>query len=1109
MKNFLAFSILLLFYLWLFTFTAEAQVKVYTSSITIPTYELKPPYKHPTFYQPEVYQGAQLRVYPYPNNIFLTNNKVAKTYKGLFLENEYLKVCVLPELGGRIYFAIDKITGNDMFYRNKVIKPAIIGMTGAWISGGVEWNIPHHHRATSVMPVNYTLENNSDGSKTIWVGETEKRSDTRWIVGLRLSPGKAVLETTIRYLNATPIEQSFLAWANTAVTGNPDYQVIFPPDVERAVFHSKTQFTDYPIANQFYTGIDFRGNKDLSWWKNTTSPTSFFAWGSNMDFMAGYDHAKKAGVLLVGDHHIFPGKKFWNWGNNDVQRMWDQMLTDNDGPYLELMMGMYSDNQPDYSWNNPYGIKSGTMYYAPIRNMPSVKNANQYAAVNISTIDGSGVIQVHAYETFRNARLVLFNDDREVYAERVSLTPLSTYQKEIKSSRITPTTGIKIYAANGKELIAYQPKPLKNEPLPDTYHEPLPPSQIKSADELFLTGLRIEQFHNAVYDPLAYYQEALKRDSLHFNANTQLGIWYLKQLDDTTAEKYLRKAVNTLTKNHTRPKYADCCYYLGICLLRQEQLEEAKEWLQRAAWDSKWIAPSLLQAALIESRQQYVEKAISLLERSLQASPTIEAHNALAMLQRKKGSKTDAVSLIKRSLTIDPLNPLSRSEQWLQQAITNKQIAGYLGADEDNYLNIASFYNTAGLHTDALKVLKLAEASNSSALKGSPLLYYYTSYTLHTLKEEKAAEQYLQKAKLQSLDYCFPHGHTSLKVLRYATKANPLDAQAWYLLGNILADVQPGEALKAWEKAAAADSSLAVAYRNAAFVLAQHFDQTDKAIAAVEKAVQLNPSEAMWLLEADTYHEYAGYSAEKRLAYLNRYAAAVDSWDKTVLQKVDLLIQTGDFDGAITLLKNNHFYIAELTTLNPHNSWSDAHWHRGLAYLQQKEYDKAVTDFEAMQDFPRNLEIARDAKPAIALYWLGKVYEAKGDKKTAQGYFEKMADNNSEKMGWGAQQLPIVAYYQAKSFEALNFQAKADSIYHQMINQGQHDLQEQKDEEFKTTSVRIRLQKRNTKGEAYYNIALGNLGLKNVTEGQNAMQEALRLNQTLNNPKYIPDFYGH
>ncbi|MEM2028146.1 MAG: DUF5107 domain-containing protein, partial [Candidatus Bathyarchaeia archaeon] len=325
-------------------------VKIWEEPLVIPTYQISDPDPNPIFYTGRAYQGAQGHVYPYPMLDKLTDNRIEKVYKAAFLENEYIKVCVLPEIGGRIFFATDKTNNYDFFYHQHVIKPALIGMLGAWISGGVEWNIPHHHRATTFMPVDYTLRENPDGSKTIWVGEIELRHRMKWIVGITLYPGKSYIEVTIKLFNRTPLAHSFLIWANPAVHANENYQIIFPPRTEYATFHGKNQFSHWPISYEVFAGVDYTSGVDVSWWKNHPAPTSFFAWNYKDDFLAGYDHGKRAGTVAVANHHIVPGKKFFLWGNGSEGRMWEKILTDADGPYIELMIGAYSDNQPDYTW---------------------------------------------------------------------------------------------------------------------------------------------------------------------------------------------------------------------------------------------------------------------------------------------------------------------------------------------------------------------------------------------------------------------------------------------------------------------------------------------------------------------------------------------------------------------------------------------------------------------------------------------------------------------------------------------------------------------------------------------------------------------------------------
>ncbi len=294
---------------------AQQTVKIWEEPLTIPTYLVDAPDKNPMFFQHQSYQGASRVIYPYALNDNITDKKEDRTYKALYLENEYIKLCVLPELGGRLFYAIDKTNGYDIFYHQHVIKPANIGMTGAWISGGIEFCVFHHHRASTFLPVDYTLTKNDDGSATIWIGETEPRQRMKWTFGISLHPGKSYLEVDGRLINCTENTNSILYWANVATHVNENYQVIFPPTTNFAMFHAKNSFSHWPITKEVYNHKEYyKDGVDASWWKNHPEAVSFFAYDIKEGFLAGYDYGKDAGTMHVCNPHIVKGAKLWEWG---------------------------------------------------------------------------------------------------------------------------------------------------------------------------------------------------------------------------------------------------------------------------------------------------------------------------------------------------------------------------------------------------------------------------------------------------------------------------------------------------------------------------------------------------------------------------------------------------------------------------------------------------------------------------------------------------------------------------------------------------------------------------------------------------------------------------
>jgi len=647
----------------------DSPVRIWEQDVVIPTYLAGAPEPNPMFYFGRASQGAEGRIYPYPLYDKLTGKKQDKTYRMVYLENEYVKIGIMPEIGGRIFEGVDKTNGYNFFYRQHVIKPALIGLIGAWISGGVEWNIPHHHRATTFIPVQYLLEENKDGGKTVWVGELEVRHRTRWAVGYTLRPGRSYLETSLRILNRTPVVNSILCFASVAVHANEDYQVIFPPSTQHVTHHSKRQFTTWPIATTRYGGGDFRDGVNVSWYKNHISSNSMFAWNYEDDFFAGYDHGKKAGTMSVADHHIVPGKKLWTWGNGPSGRMWDDILTDEDGPYIELMVGAYSDNQPDYSWMQPYEVKSFRQYWYPFRDIGGVKNANIDAAVNLDVLEGR-IAKVGFYTTsaHKAATVVLKAADKVLLRETVAIDPGKPYLKQVSIPSGMEQHNLRAsISAGGRVLVSYKPIKLEPEDMPEPVKAPLSPEEIKTNEELYLTGLRIEQFHNPALDPDPYWQEALRRDPGDVRVNTALGINYLKKARFEEAENLFRKALERLTAKYTSPKNGEPFYYLGVALKAQGRDKEAFDNFYKVTWSAAWRAAGYYSLAEIACKRGDMAAALDFVDRSLEANTlNIRALNLKAAVLRRMGKIDDALDVLaSASQKADPLDVRVMAERWL------------------------------------------------------------------------------------------------------------------------------------------------------------------------------------------------------------------------------------------------------------------------------------------------------------------------------------------------------------------------------------------------------------------------------------------------------------
>jgi tetratricopeptide (TPR) repeat protein len=1076
-------------------------VRVWEEDKVIPTYLIGDPEPNPIFYFGKQSQGAQGRVYPYPLYDNLTFQKTDKHYKVVYLENEFVRIGVLPEVGGRLFEGVDKTNNYDFIYRQHVIKPALIGLIGAWISGGIEWNIPHHHRATSALPVQYQTEVNADGSKTIWVGELEMRSRMRWAVGYTLRPGRAYLEAKVRIVNRTSVVNTMLCFANVAVHVNENYQVFFPPSTQYGTYHSKTQFTKWPVADSRYQAADFTKGVDISWYKNHIASNSIFAWNYEDDFFAGYDHGRKAGIMSVADHHMVPGKKLWTWGNGAAGRQWDHILTDNDGPYIELMVGAYSDNQPDYSWLQPDEAKSFSMYWYPFREIGGVKKANLDAGVNLDIANGRARIGFYTTANHPAASVLLKAGDQVLLEERTAIGPAKPYTKEIAVPAGIDEHDLRAsISANGKELVAYSPIRLKPEPMPKAVTPPPPPAQIKTAEELYLAGQRIEQFHNPGLDPLAYWQEALRRDPGDIRVNTALGIDAFKQARFAEAEGLFRKALERLTDRYTTPKDAEATYYLGLTLKAEGKFDEAYETLYKSTWSSAWRGAGYYEAAEIASRRGDLETATALVDRALESNAlNVRAMTLKAALLRNEGKTSAALqALAAARRAAGPLDTGVMAEQWL----TTKTVAdarpftSVMNAFPATASEAGATYANAGLWKDGSAVLAQAVAAAPDKSKISPMTYYYLAYFAGKLNLPAKASEYYALARRMSAEYVFPFQYEAIAVLQAAIAANPDDPRASYYLGNLLYDWQPAEAAKYWAKSAALDPNFAIVHRNLAVAYQHDGSGVEKAVAELEKAVSLDRKYPLHFTELDELYETMAVPPEKRLALLEQNHAVVVKRDDSLAREVSLKVTTGSYDAAIQLMTGRRFAVWEGANLNVAEDWTSAHLLRGRQRLALKQPGEALADFAASTTIPDNLPAAGRGAGGDhgieAAFWTGIAYDALGNRAKAEESWTKAAaapEARGGRMGGGMMNAGAT-YYRALALQKLGRTSEMKPLLEELIRSAAQSLNSSD----AAPSMGIGRQSRQSRAvTAHYAAGLGYLGLGDSQKARQELQQVLAI----------------
>jgi tetratricopeptide (TPR) repeat protein len=1072
---------------------AQESVNIWQAPLVLPTYETGPPDLEPMFYAGRDYQGAQGAIYPYGLYDNLLDIRLDKTYQADFLENQYVKICVLPELGGRILSATDKTDNYDYVYRQTEIKPALIGMLGAWISGGVEWNIPHHHRATSYLPVDHRLAKNPDGSSTIWVGELELRHRMQWAVGITLCPGKSYLKVTTVLVNRTPYVHSFLDFTNAGVHANENYQVIFPPDTQFAVYHAKVDFARWPISHEVYQGVDYTRGVDLSWWKNHPTPVSFFAWNFDGDFFGGYDHGKEAGIICVQDHNVSPGAKFFEWGNGPEGKLWDKVL-DSQGDYLELMSGNFSDNQPDYSWIQPSETKIATAYWFPIRGIGGAKNANLNGAVNLEVGPGRKVkIGFSTTQEFRGAKAVLTAGNRPLFERSIDISPAKAFVQDITLPDGVSENDLKaeLLDSANQELLSYQPVKPVPESTPPVVEPPLPPKEIKTVDELYHIGLRLEQFHNAALEPYAYFEEALSRDPGNYEVNTALGRLYSESGLWQHAEKRLTTALARATRNYTRPKDGEAYYYLGVTLRGEGRNREAEDAFHRAAWSEAWAAASYEQLSELDGQRGDWPQALSDLEHSLAYNTlNCRAWDLKSAVLRRMGRADDAKEAAHKALAVNPLDLWGLHELGLLDA--NSPPQSFLGNTVQPNLELATDYYEAGLGSEAQQVLKQLTAASPDQNRVNPLIYYELGYLAMQSGQPGEAARYFHLAAQMPTDYVFPFRLEEVKVLEAAMQANPGDARAPYYLGNLLYDRQPDVAIKEWEKSAAIDSSFSLVHRNLALGYEQSQNDTPKAIASMERAVGLDPNNARLRFELDFLYEAENVSPQKRLASFESNPALAAQRSDAMTQEAKVYLLVGRYEQALQLLKTHRFHNWEGYG-DVHDVYVDACLLAGERELHAGKFNEALGDFQAALEYPENLEVGRPyhegRRPEVD-YWLGVAYGKLGNSAESLEMFRQAVAALGPEQG---REQPEMLYYTGLAAQKLGRSAEATRFFGELIGKGDEALATRPEADYfakfgQRRSSHLRL------AEAHYLIGLGNLGMGEAAQARDEFQAALKLN---------------
>jgi len=1076
-------------------------VSLTETELTIPTYKTGQPEKNPMFLEKRVYQGSSGKVYPFPVTERIFNEKQDHTYHAIILENQYLQVTFLPELGGRIYRALDKTNNYDFVYYNHVIKPALVGLTGSWISGGIEFNWPQHHRPDTFLPIETQLESHDDGSKTLWMSDIDRMYGTKISVGFTMYADKSYLELNEHFKNPTDLPQTFLWWANPAVPVNDHTQSIFPPDVNAVFDHGKRAVSTFPIATGEYYKVDYSAGVDISRYKNVPVPTSYMAAHSEYDFLGNYDHQKNAGLLHVADHHTSPGKKQWTWGNGDFGKSWDHQLTDNDGPYIELMVGTFTDNQPDFTWLQPHEEKSSTEYFMPYKNVGAVKNATIDAAVNLERNGSDLRIKVYATSVFKDAHVKLYQNAQVLTDDVQMLSPTDTFDKTMAN----PTGAdhdfrVVVTDSTGRKLVSYQPAKDEVEQIPDAAKEIAAPEKLQTNDELYLAGQHLEQYRHATYRPVDYYLEGLKRDPGDYRINDAYGLLLYRRGQFAKSQEYFETAIKRQTAHNTNPASGAAHYHLGLSLRMQGKEVAAYDHFFKATWSHETQSVAFLALAQIKASRGELTAALKFVDQSLvTGAHDMAARTLKVSLLRQLGQTTAATQLVAENTQLDRIDLANRYEAYrlTTNAETESQLTAALNGKLNNYLALAEVYSRSGAYADALAII-------SQYPDAHPLKSYYQAYLSAKLDRAADATAYAAAGAAASPDYVFPNRLEDVRVLQYICENYPQDGLAAYYLGNFFYDRQVyATATKLWEHCTQVNPDYAMAHRNLAIAYFNRQNDPQAALTELTTAFKLDPTNSRLVFELATLHEKLNDPLTDRLQFLEDHRNLVSQRDDSYILMVTLLNETGRYQEAYDAVMAHIFHPWEGGEGKVSTQYEYALVELAKQDLQKHDSTSAIAKLEQALVYPRSLG---EGKLPIAVnnvidFYLGMAYRTKGDETAAKTHFEAATQGLSEPtdMMYYNDQPADTIFYQALADEQLGRTDAAKARYYKLINFGeQHIFNTFKLDYFAVSLPDALLfdddyQAKNSV-HCDYLMALGYLGLNQTAKAQTFFDRALALN---------------
>jgi tetratricopeptide (TPR) repeat protein len=1009
--------------------------RVWEAPLVIPTYELNPPNPYPALLD---WQRRKWRpVYPYAFQDALGNQKTDKTWKAVYLENEYLKVTVLPELGGHVYQIFDKTLKRDIIYSNPVMKYAMVALRGAWVSGGIEWNFPDGHTLTTVAPIDYVMRTESDGSAAVAVGDTERVQGMQWQVILRLRPGTRVLESEVTLNNRRPVPGRYWYWSTAGAPAASDLRFNYP--MREAYPHAFWPVFKFPVEK----GVD------IGRFSQVPNFLSLFARDSKRDYFGIYYEKSDWGVVHVADHRELPGKKTWTWGTDDNGDVWIDKLTDGGGQYVEFQGGRF-ETQMEHQFIAPHRVEHFFEYWFGVKQMGGAWNeATQDAALRINLEGSRASISVSANQRFDQVELSLINGEKvngekQIQTTLVDLDPAKIYTTAIEIPKPLKPLELILKSRDGRVLLRYRTdSPVDNNPDFKAATRPVPdPKNATSAEQSYVEGLAFDK-KSKERDARAAYLEALKRDPGFAPAHIALGLSFYRSADFRAAREHLESA---LVRNKDA---GDAHYYLALTQRALGQTAEAEDhllWLVRSGYRESLARYVLGEIALEKGDTKL---ALEHLGQSVMLDPRdLKARTVLAVAERLDGNLQSALTRINLVVNELPIDYLALREQYLinkaagnaeNAKLAADQLRHLLAREPDAVLELAFDYVAIGRRGEAIDVIEEAIKSGPSGILAidksriHPMLRYTLGYLYQQNDEHEHARAQFALGMQGDPAFVFPHRVEEIYVLVAAVAANRYDGRARYYLGNVLASKNNDhDALIFWREAVGLDAANTVAQRNYARALWLVSQNRDEAAAQYQRAINVSPTDFRLYVEFDKLLAEMN-ATERRIKLLEGAPASVLAQSPVVQSLASAYIDAGRFSEAAALLAKTTFTSGEGEDAAL-GLYRKAHLGLGRKYREAGDHANAAAEFAAVTEFPRNFGVGRPAMQSQAQYYVAaaREYDAAGNTAEASRWWRRAASEELNPPSQPEEPWSESYYYKAVALDHVGLKAEARKLYERL-----------------------------------------------------------------------------